>query len=178
MSQYQINKQKFLSERELESLRACLKRNKFSDPRNTLIIELLLATGARRQEILNLTNKDFWKEETYGVVFIKGLKGSDDREIPIEMALFERLKAYCGQTVGRVFPITAKRLEQIWHIYRPVNKGLHSTRHTFAIELFKRERDLRLVQLALGHRNIQNTMVYAEYVYKTSEMSRLLKVSG
>ena len=37
----------------------------------------------------------------------------------------------------------------------------HSLRHTFATELYRRTRDLGLVQAALGHASITSTMVYA-----------------
>lgn len=174
MSTYQMNKHKFLSDAEMNKLRESLKRKRYSDPRNTLMIELLLATGARRQELLNITHKDFWEHDDFGVVMIKGIKGSKDREVPISHELYARLRDFCGSTKGKVFTITTKRLEQVWHMYRPTNKGIHSTRHTFAIQVFKKHRDLRLVQMALGHKNIQNTMVYADYVYSVEEMSKLL----
>jgi site-specific recombinase XerC len=37
----------------------------------------------------------------------------------------------------------------------------HSLRHTFATELYRRTRDVALVQAALGHASIASTMVYA-----------------
>ena len=73
-----------------------------------------------------------------------------------------------------LFPISYPRLVQIWQHYRPVHKKFHSLRHTFAIELYKKTKDIRLLQMALGHRNIANTMIYADYVYSQTELRRLL----
>ena len=38
---------------------------------------------------------------------------------------------------------------------------VHSTRHTFAMNLYRQSGDLRLVQTALGHRHISTTEIYA-----------------
>lgn len=44
-----------------------------------------------------------------------------------------------------------------------INRHLtvHSTRHTFAMNLYRQSGDLRLVQTALGHRHISTTEIYA-----------------
>ena len=73
-----------------------------------------------------------------------------------------------------LFPISYSRLIQIWEHYRPTHKKFHSLRHTFAIRLYKKTKDLRLVQVALGHRNITNTMIYADYVYSQQELRKLI----
>jgi len=75
---------------------------------------------------------------------------------------------------GSLFPISYHRLYQIWHQYRPVAKKFHSLRHTFAIRLYRKTKDLRLVQVALGHRNITNTMIYADYIYSQQELRKLI----
>ncbi|MBL7542385.1 MAG: tyrosine-type recombinase/integrase [Bdellovibrionaceae bacterium] len=143
------------------------------DTRNCLILQLGLKTGARAQEILNIQKSDL---NTYDMsVFIRGLKGSNDREIPLPNLLFTRLQRYTETVDGtKVFNITYDRLYQIWDTYRPVPKKFHSLRHTFAIQLYRKTRDLRLVQVALGHRNITNTMVYADYVYTQDELRKLI----
>ncbi len=172
---YQLNKSKYLLSSELSELNRILSLFKEKDPRNTCLIELALSTGARASEILNLTWTDLDPEEN--TVFIKGLKGSNDREIPIKRSLFERLldlKSVESKAKDSVFKISYPRLVQIWSDYKPVNKKFHSLRHTFALNLYKKTRDLRLVQVALGHRNIQNTIVYAEYVYSTEELRKLI----
>jgi site-specific recombinase XerD len=159
-----INKTKFLLEPELLQLRAAITRNQGS--RDATLLAFLLFTGARVSEALAVTLEDLNPHDQS--VLIRGLKGSNDRELPLPPELFNALAR--RKTQGRVFAITARRARQVWDLWRPVRKKLHALRHTFAIELFKRTRDLRLVQVALGHRNIQNTIVYAEYVYSVEEL--------
>jgi integrase/recombinase XerC len=132
-----------------------------------------LRTGARAQELLNLQKADLNAYDES--VFIRGLKGSNDREIPLPSELFKRLQSYADSQPGTgLFPISYHRLYQIWELYRPIPKKFHALRHTFAIELYQKTKDLRLVQVALGHRNITNTMIYADYVYSQQELRKLI----
>ncbi len=143
------------------------------DTRNCLALLLALKTGGRAQEILNLKKSDLNNYEES--VLIHGLKGSNDREIPIQSALFKKLSAYASNVKGdELFPISYNRFQQIWDEYRPVQKKLHALRHTFAIQLYKKTKDIRLVQVALGHRNVMNTMIYADYVYSQTELRKLI----
>ncbi len=170
---YALNKNKYLLEPELDRLQHILHSFQHKDPRNCTLLWTLLHTGARAQEVLNLRPEDL---NTYDEsVFIRGLKGSNDRELPLPTWLFPKLVAEVARAEeGLLFPITYNRLRQIWELYRPVHKKLHALRHTFAIRLYKKTKDLRLVQVALGHRNITNTMIYADYVYSQDELRKLI----
>ncbi len=170
---YSLNKTKYLLEPETRALEITLSHFSDIDSRNVLLIELALRTGARAQEILNIKRTDI--DSHNETILIHGIKGSSDREIPIKRDLFKRLMKYVSHSKGvKLFDITYRRFREIWVLYRPTNKKLHALRHTFAIQLFKKTRDLRLVQMALGHRNITNTIIYAEYVYSQSELKRLI----
>lgn len=172
-NKYQLNKNKYLLAPELERLETIIKSFYDKDPRNCLIIHLALHTGGRAQEILNLKKEDLNQYDES--IFIRGIKGSNDREIPLRKELFRRLYNYSQNLDGvQLFPISYDRLYQIWELYRPVPKKFHSLRHTFAINLYQKTKDLRLVQVALGHRNITNTMIYADYVYSQSELKKLI----
>lgn len=169
LPRYSLNQTKYLLPFEVERLRSILQSFQSKDVRNCLLIELGLSTGARATELLNLQLSDL--NEADESVFIHGIKGSNDREIPLKSDLFRRLRSLGTQ---RLFPITYPRLYQIWDLYRPVPKKFHSLRHTFAIELYTRTKDIRLLQVALGHRNITNTMIYADYLYSKQELRRLI----
>ncbi len=171
---YSLNKNKYLLPPEVDRLRRILGDFEEKDARNSFVISLALRTGGRAQEILNLQVSDLNSYDKS--VFIRGLKGSNDREIPLEAKFFARLQAYVlkFELQHLIFPISYQRLFQIWQLYRPVPKKFHSLRHTFAIELYQKTKDLRLVQVALGHRNITNTMVYADYVYSQQELRKLI----
>lgn len=170
---YALNKNKYLLEAETDRLHYILESFKNKDARNCTLLWTLLHTGGRAQEILNLRPEDLNTYEQS--VFIRGLKGSNDREIPLPAWLFPRLEQEVSRAQENlIFPITYNRLRQIWELYRPVHKKLHALRHTFAIRLFKKTKDLRLIQVALGHRNITNTMIYADYVYSQDELRKLI----
>ena len=165
---YQINDKKYLTIDELAQLNEVLARH--STTRDVVLIQLILATGARASEALNIQVDDL--NHATKTVLIKGIKGSLDRTIPLSQDLFDRVKSLRG--ANRIFEISYRRLSQVWNEYRPSKKGIHCLRHTFAINLYRKTKDIRLVQSALGHKSITNTMVYATYVYTTDELRKAL----
>ncbi len=185
-SRYSLNKTKYLLDPEYDKLIYLLKSHIENDRRNCVLLLLALNIGARAQELLNIRWSDI--NEYDQTVFIKGIKNSNDRELPLPDWLFRELlkiKSSPGKppklggaqlkiSPQLVFPITYNRLRQIWELYRPVNKKFHALRHTFAIRIYKKTKDIRLLQVALGHRNITNTMIYADYVYSQQELKKLI----
>lgn len=161
---------KYLSQEEVLYLEDIIRRYQ---NRDTLMLETLLATGARASELLAIRKADLGDT----AVFIRGLKGSNDRVIPLKRDLYKRLQVYAGlclTTQDLIFNISYDRLYQIWQFYKPFDKGLHALRHTFAIALYRKSKDLRLVQRALGHKSIKNTMIYNELVYTVDEMRKAM----
>jgi integrase len=172
-TRYSLNKNKYLLKPEVDRLRSILDQYQTEDPRNCLIISLGLRTGGRAQELLNILKSDLNSYDQ--TVLIRGIKGSNDREIPLAPRFFDAFYSWTlKQSGNRVFDISYQRLYQVWEFYRPIPKKFHSLRHTFAIELYQKTKDIRLVQVALGHRNITNTMIYADYVYSQSELKKLI----
>lgn len=173
-SRYALNKNKYLLDPEYDHLERNLQFYKFKEPRNCLALLLALKTGARAQELLNIRKNDLNIYDQ--TVFIKGLKGSDDRELPINADIFAELEQYSRSMpeTAYIFPLSYHRLRQIWCDYRPVGKKFHCLRHTFAIRLYKKTKDIRLLQVALGHRNVVNTMIYADYIYSQTELKKLI----
>jgi integrase len=175
---YSLNKNKYLLAPERERLEKIIDDYMEKNTRDCLMLLLALKTGARAQELLNIKIEDINRYDES--ILIRGIKGSNDREIPISSKIFQRLIRYMNSQQANklahepLFDISYNRLYQIWEFYRPVHKKFHSLRHTFAIELYQKTKDLRLVQVALGHRNITNTMVYADYVYNQQELRRLI----
>lgn len=173
---YQVDKNKHLTDSEIKALKSTLLTSPLK-PLESLCIELLLNTGARTSELLKLSVIDF--DFDSHVVFIRGIKGSDNRSVPVNHNLMNRLKAkFESESLfgeSRPFNFTDRHLRNLWYEVRPCQKPAHTLRHTFAIEIYKKFRDIRLVQYLLGHRNINNTLVYSNYVYTNEE---LMKVSG
>jgi len=144
-----------------------------TNPRDCLLIKTAMLTGARAQEILNIDVQDL----SYNSIYIKGLKGGLDRDIPLERSLYNGLKKLArGRGGEKLFPIGYHRFYMIWCFYRPVEKKLHSLRHTFAIRLYKRTKDIRLVKYSLGHKSITSTQIYVDYSYSQSELRKAFGV--
>jgi len=164
---------KFLSDREIEKLKESLK---FLELRGRLMISMLMNLGMRGAELLEIRLCEVNIGE--GFIQVPGKKNSRPRTFPIPDVLERDLKEYFSMQIGEpnrpLFEITISGVKKIWGRVRPVKKGLHSLRHTFAITVFERTRDIKLVQVCLGHRSIANTMVYADFVYSRDEMKRIL----
>jgi integrase/recombinase XerC len=171
MSRYELTKAKYLLDEEVEHLTSTLTRFQNTDARNCTLIWLALLTGGRASELLALTPNDLDHAEKS--VFIRGLKGSRDRELPIPPWLFNKLTELTPED-GRLFPITYVRFYQIWCEYRPVKKKLHALRHTFAITLYRKTKDLHLIQQALGHKSVSNTLIYSQFQYRMPELRRAM----
>lgn len=170
MSRYELNHSKFLTDEEQDALLRVLDLSE----RDGLFIMLALKTGARMSELLAVTAGDI--NGTNKTVFLVGLKDSNDREIPLEKSIFKALmdRAQDLPKGSLVFPICRQRVFQIWTMYRPnPKKGFHSLRHTFAVNLYKKHKDIILVKTALGHRSLKNTMIYADFVYQTESLRRI-----
>ena len=170
-NRYELTKTKYLLDSEVEHLNAVLSRFSETDPRDTAIISLLLYTGARAQEALNIKAEDLDPSEQ--TVFIRGLKGSDNREVALPPWLFKQIQTLVTDD-GSIFKINYLKLWRIWRNYRPVKKNLHSLRHTFAINFYRKSKDLLLLKSMLGHRSISNTMIYSTYQHKTVESRKTL----
>lgn len=172
---FEITREKFLNTEELSTLRGTIEHQRLLDPRNCLMIELALLTGARAMELLNLKFSDFEDIDGMCSVYITASKGSRDRQIPLPADIYARVKTRVGDDPSqRVFPISYSRLVQIWADYQPSSKSWHCLRHTMAVLLFKKTKDLKLVQMALGHRRISTTSIYQDFLYTQDELRRMI----
>lgn len=167
----EITQEKFLSDDERAALTATLSVHK--GERDALMLRVLMETGARGCEIVGTSTVEGVTLGSLKVekraVFIRGAKNSRNRTVPVSAELYADLIEYAtaqGLTDdSRLFPMTTRRLRQIWDIYRPnQKKGLHSTRHTFGTLLYINCENIRKVQGLLGHKNLNNTNIYVDYV--------------
>jgi integrase/recombinase XerD len=141
------------------------------------MLTILRECGMRPGEFLRLRACDYSHERQS--IFIRASKGSMDREIPLKMSTALWLERWIGEQgiVGeaRLFAISYLRLWQIWDKWTPVKgKGIKSLRHSLALRIYRKTRDIQLVKRVLGHRCISSTMVYAEMFYSEDEMRRAL----
>lgn len=169
-----MDSRKFLSQSEREHLETFLISRLDLDTRNATMLLTALHSGARATELLNLLWTDINIET--GEIFLRTLKGGKPRPVVVPKvirAALERLKALSPE---RPFAISYNRLSEIWGIYRPVKKPFKALRHSFAMRAYDRTKDIRFVQRALGHKSINNTMVYLDYEYSTQEFKKLMRV--
>lgn len=166
-----LTKAKYLLDDEYRRLEDITTRYMATNERDCLLLKLAMATGARASEILAVRKCDLVDNSVY----IRGLKGSNDRELPLKRPLYQKLQRYAAGVEGELlFPIGYRQFCTIWHHYRPVEKKLHSIRHSYAIRLYKRTKDIHLVKTALGHKSLLNTQVYMDYVYSQTELRRAI----
>jgi integrase len=167
---YQLTPDKYLSPQELKLLK--LKLQDVPEQYRAYFM-VLLETGARASEALAIQPTDLLHE--HKSVLIRGLKNSRDREIPLSQELFSLLSKLAIASDGFLFPWKLRNSDRLWHLYRPCRKKLHALRHTFAVNLYQKTRDIKIVQFALGHKNIANTMIYLE-IDQTETLRRLMSV--
>lgn len=141
--------------------------------RDKLIIKLLIATGARISEILNLKIRDV---ENQDYEFIKVLgKGSKYRIVPIYNSLEKEIKSFIendrphlkkSDETFKLFP--SIRRENFWKRLKEIAEKVgiekniypHIFRHSVATVLLSNGADIRIVQEILGHSNISTTEIY------------------
>ena len=171
-----LNKEKRLPEiLTLEEIKKII--NSFDhtpeNKRNQMICKMLIATGARISEILNLEIKNV---ENTDFEFVKVFgKGSKYRYIPIypefENELQEYINVYRSQlksSVGSFLLFPGIRRENFWKVLNKhaLNVGIekkihpHLFRHSTATLLLENGADIRMVQEILGHASIKTTEIY------------------
>ena len=149
-------------------------RYAFERSRNHAIIGVLLFTGLRAQELLNLQTIDINLEG--GVLLVREGKGAKDRYVPIHHKLGYIMKRYISDRkrlnkqspyffVGTKsdLPLSYKDINKICKkisITTGIKFTPHCLRHTFGSVAI--EQDMGLVQLKeiMGHSNIASTMIY------------------
>jgi integrase len=165
----------FLNDDEKRQLLAfcdeCL--NPFIRQRDKLVFVLILNTGLRRIEVVQLKWSDIDIKKR--VLIVRSGKGGKHRVIAINDTLLEMLKG-CERTGEYVVtrrgggPIkrsalssmTRKYLSRLNHHYQGRKRfSLHSLRATFATSLCEKGVSTRVVQSLLGHSDPRTTMRYA-----------------
>jgi integrase len=171
-SRYELTADKFLSDSEQLKLQSLL-----SDPSSPhrLLFKLLLETGARVSELLLLEAHEV--DHNMKSISITGLKDSRDRVIPLKPETYAALLSVMPDQ-GPIFRLNKRTLQHYWTtFYQPkigTDKVLHSLRHTFAVNLYKSCGNIRIVQQALGHVSIINTMVYSTYCDSVEDIRKAM----
>ena len=168
----------------LRSLLSYPSSNKWLDIRNLCMFELMAFSGLRIGEVIRLRLTDICLSTRQIKVFGKG---SIERFVPISEKSAKHMAHYISLTDSyRInnnlfITQTGKPIHHSTVRYalrqQAQNVGItqhitpHSLRHSCATHFAKQTKDLRFVQLLLGHRNISTTQIYVhldhEYMAKT-----------
>ena len=134
------------------------------DPRDKLIVRTIYATGVRVSELCNMNIEDIDFDEH--TIRIKG-KGDKIRIVFVDDETLSDILRFIGnRIVGPLFVgqqgkhISSRAIQHIFKHYAPSGITPHKIRHSYASELYKRSKNLRVVQENLGHTSIKTTEIY------------------
>ena len=129
------------------------------------LLQLLKETGARPGEIQRLTWADIDFERR--TVRIKPLKGSLPRILPISLKAIEMLKnlpkkseRIFARVIYGTFDKQRRNAAKKLANPRILQIHFHTFRHWKATMEYHKTKDILYVKQLLGHRNIQNTLIY------------------
>ena len=188
-SSWLVTPDKFLTPEQVRVLRAHMDAERAHGAavddkkavRDAAIVETLLGTGLRVSEACSLLIGDLFLDQGGGNVIVRHGKGNKARMV----AIGDRLAAYLGdfiawkETIGepveasspvflseRKAAMSRSAVHRVWkaalgRAELPTRWGVHATRHSYAVEVYRKTKDLRLTQRLLGHASPTTTMVYA-----------------
>jgi integrase len=178
-------RKKHLDAEELETLFQYLKG---SETYHSLLIGFLILTGFRVHELfdLKISDLDFRKGT---VTLWDAAKNSNGRvaglpEWFVNKVMRRKRPEGCTSLVellgyrskgGDIETFKAVMRRSWGKVKRDVfgdsiRLGLHSLRHTFAMELYKVVKDPIIVCRALGHKSLSSTLTYLEYVDQPAQI--------
>jgi integrase/recombinase XerC/integrase/recombinase XerD len=134
------------------------------DPRDKLIVRTIYATGVRVSELCNMNIEDIDFDEH--TIRIMG-KGDKIRIVFVDDDTLADILSFIGnRIVGPLFVgqqgkhISSRAIQHIFKHYAPSGITPHKIRHSYASELYKRSKNLKVVQENLGHTSIKTTEIY------------------
>ena len=182
---------KFLNDKELNKIFSVCRENTPSDERDTLIIELLYATGIRVSELVNIKVKDI--DRTNKSIKVLG-KGDKERIVLYNNHTSRALDIYLNDAYhifnkknseylilnhngGKLSDRYVRMI--IDKLVRKANLDIkispHTIRHTFATDMLEEGADLMTVKELLGHESLDTTSIYThitnEQIKKTYNMA-------
>lgn len=176
---------KYISLEELTCLLSQINTNTKQGRRDLVLISLLYNTGARVQELTNLTPGDF-RLDNPATVELLG-KGNKKRIVPLEEAIVKLVEGYLkeqglshlGKSNHPLFfnarheALTTPGVTYIINKYVPMVKALHPEmlkikitphvfRHSRAMHLLQGKVPLPYIRDILGHVSVVTTEIYAK----------------
>ncbi len=150
--------------------------------RDKLLFMLAFECGLRATEVGSLKKQDFFSEQRE--LFCRRLKGSRNNTIKLSEETSKLLDYYLLNYPNdsefiflsrKKIPVTKFTLNKICKKYftlarLPMERAhFHTIKHTAGVYLAEQGLDIKEVQYILGHRNVDNTMIYFDFTTKQQE---------
>lgn len=128
------------------------------------MIALMVETGIRLQELLDLDTKDFIASTRS--IRILG-KGGKERTVYYGDWSRKLLNQYVGARRGRLFDDEQREVRhEVYECLRRFTQARqlspHAIRHTFASVMLQKGADIKSIQSLLGHESVKTTEIYAQ----------------
>ena len=153
-------------------------------PKYQAALGVAYGAGLRANEVVHLTTGDIDRERM--VIRVEQGKGQRDRYAMLSPTLLELLDTWCQHARAQrqmlpggwlfpgqnpVNPLSTRQLSRAFHLAckaAGIDKAvsLHSMRHAFATHLLEHHEDIRIIQVLLGHKKIENTARYSQVAAK------------
>jgi integrase/recombinase XerD len=142
-------------------------------------LSVAYGAGLRATEVVSLKVSDIDSKRM--VIRVEQGKGGKDRYVMLSPHLLDLLRTWwkAARPRGWLFPgrapaqpMTTRQLNRACHAAAQtaeINKrvSLHILRHSFATHLLEQKVDVRIVQVLLGHANLETTTLYTHVATKT-----------
>jgi site-specific recombinase XerD len=142
-------------------------------------LSVAYGTGLRASEVISLKVGDIDSQRM--TLRVEQGKGRKDRYAMLPPILLERLRAWwrVGHAQGKILrngwlfpgmdpvdPLTTRQLNRAIHAAAAAAKidkrvSMHTLRHSFATHLLEQKVDIRVIQVLLGHKQLETTSIYA-----------------
>lgn len=136
--------------------------------------------GLRASEVVHLKVSDIDSDRM--IIRVEQGKGKRDRHAMLSPTLLELLRAWWREGRAKrkllpggwlfpgqnpVNPMSTRQLNRAFHMAREAAEidkrlSLHSLRHAFATHLLEHHEDIRVIQVLLGHKKLENTARYSQ----------------
>ena len=153
-------------------------------PKYRAALGVAYGAGLRANEVVHLAVGDIDSERM--VIRVEQGKGKRDRYAMLSPTLLELLRAWWRHARAHrqllpggwlfpgqnpVNPLSTRQLNRAFHRACKAAKidkavSLHALRHAFATHLLEHHEDIRVIQVLLGHKKIENTARYSQVATK------------
>lgn len=169
----------FLTAQEQQRLIKVFNERYIASQRNKAMCIILLKAGLRVSELINLQWRDI--DMLSGRLTVLDGKGGKDRILFISEETINTLSAwkerqvsewgksiyvFCNRECHQLVQRNVREMIETYSKKALIDKKVspHTLRHTFATELLRKSKNIRMVQKALGHSDLSTTMIYTHIV--------------